>query len=69
MAKKSKDYIVYDANSKFKKDVIELLEDILETLNSKNNTEQIQEATVTIDNEVKEAKPKTKRRAKKKEVI
>ena len=62
MAKKSKEYIVYDANTKFKKDVIELLEDILETLNSKNNTEQ-----VAVVNE--EAKPKTKSRAKKKEVV
>ena len=59
MAKKSKEYIVYDANTKFKKDVIELLEDILETLNLKNNTEQ-----VAVINE--EAKPKTKSRAKKK---
>ena len=59
MAKKSKEYIVYDANSKFKKDVIELLEDILETLNSKNNTEQ-----VAVANE--EVKPKAKPKAKKK---
>lgn len=69
MKKRSTSYFVYDENTRFKRDVLELLEEILETLNSKNNTEQIQEATVAIDNEVKEAKPKAKSRAKKKEVI